>query len=44
MEVLKSEIPEEDLDGEKIHASKHFMVDVKKGRDIDETFIAERRN
>lgn len=44
MDILEAEIPSEDLDGDTIHTSKAFMVDVKKGRDVDESFIAERRN
>jgi len=44
MDVLKKEIPTEDLDGDTIHTSRAFMVEVKKGRSVDESFIAERRN
>jgi hypothetical protein len=40
MDVLEAEIPEVDLDGEQIYASKNFMVDIKKGREVDESFIA----
>lgn len=44
MDVLQKEIPTEDLDGDTIHTSRAFMVEVKKGRSVDESFIAERRN
>lgn len=44
MDVLETEIPEEDLDGDTIHTSKAFMIEVKQGRAVDESFIAERRN
>ena len=44
MDVLEAEIPEVDLDGEQIYASRNFMVDIKKGREVDESFIASRRN
>jgi predicted AAA+ superfamily ATPase len=44
MDVLKKEIPVEDLDGDTIHTSRAFMVEVKKGKSVDESFIANRRN
>lgn len=44
MEILQNEIPTEDLDGDTIHTSRQFMVEVKKGKSVDESFIAARRN
>jgi hypothetical protein len=44
MDVLEAEIPEEDLEGDQIHTSRAFMVEVKKGKAVDESFVAERRN
>lgn len=43
MDMLKEEIPVEDLDGQVIFDSDIFHVQVKEGQVVDENFIAARR-
>jgi hypothetical protein len=44
MDVLASEMPEKDLEGQTIGQSKNFQLDIKKGAEVSEDFIAEIRN
>ena len=43
MDVLKEEIPTEDLDGQTIFDSDLFRVEVKPGKEVDENMVAARR-
>lgn len=43
MDVLKGEIPTEDLDGVKIFDSDLCRVQVDEGTKVDENFVANRR-
>ena len=43
MDVLKTEIPTEDLDGVQIYNSDVCLVQIDEGQKVDENFIAARR-
>jgi hypothetical protein len=44
MEILGKELPLKDLEGQTIGASKNFTLDLKKGQDVNEDYIADVRN
>jgi len=44
MEILSKELPMKDLEGQTIGASKNFTLDIKKGQDVTEDYIADVRN
>ena len=44
MEILEKELPQKDLEGQTIGVSKNFTLDLKKGQDVTQDFIAEQRN
>jgi len=44
MEILGKELPMKDLEGQTIGASKNFTLDIKKGQDVTEDYIADVRN
>jgi len=44
LDELVRELPTKDLDGQKIYASKLIASEIKNGKAVDESMIAERRN
>lgn len=44
MEILEGELPDKDLEGQTIGASKNFTLEIKKGTEVSEDYIAEIRN
>ena len=42
--MLVKELPTKDLDGQTIYASKLMAMQIKNGKEVNETMIAKRRN